>query len=209
VYGRNQTIEKETILMKRKTFDMIMTGGGAALLVLLVVAGALLVWAGSFANNQVHNQLARQNIYFSSAKMMNTPKSETYPQRAVIERYAGEQVLTGAQANAYAYKVQHDVIGLPDHGVYATLSKAALEHPTTAKLKALVTVAFRGTTLQGLLLEAYAFSIFGEIANIAAVAAFILAGVMLILTILGILHIRRTPDDAEFPRPRTPASVSA
>jgi hypothetical protein len=185
--------------MKRKTFDMILSGGGAALLVLLIVAGALLLVAGSFANNQVHNQLARQNIHFTSVKVMNTPKSETYPERSVIEKYAGEQVLTGAQAQAYAYKVQHDVWGLPDHGVYATLSKLAYEHKTTKKLAALVTVSFRGTTLQGLLLEAYAFSIFGEIANIAAIVVWALAGVMLILVVLGFLHLRRTPDDAEFP----------
>jgi hypothetical protein len=131
---------------------------------------------------------------------MNTPKSETYPQRSVIEQYAGEQVLTGAQAKAYAYKVQHDVFTLPDHGVYAKLATAAYQHPTTAKLKALVTVSFKGTTLQGLLLEAYAFSVFGEIANIAAIVCFVLAGVLLILTILGFWHLRRVTDDEEFPR---------
>lgn len=188
--------------MKRKTFDMVLTGGGAALLVLLVVAGALLIWAGSFANNQVHNQLARQEIFFSPAKVMNTPKSETYPERPVIEQYAGQQVLTGAQAKAYAYKVQHDVWGLPYHGVYAKIATAAYQHPTTAKLKAYVTVSFRGTTLQGLLLEAYAFSVFGEIANIAAICSFVLAGVMLVLTVLGLLHLRRVPEEEEFPRRR-------
>ena len=103
--------------MKRKTLDMILTGVGAGVVVLFVVAGVLLVWAGSFANNQVHNQLARQDIHFSTTKTMNTPKSETYPSRSVLLPYAGQQVLTGAQAKAYAYKIQNDVYGLPYHGV--------------------------------------------------------------------------------------------
>jgi hypothetical protein len=186
--------------MKRKTLDMVLTGVGAGVVVLLVVAGVLLVWAGSFANNQVHDQLARQNIHFSPTSVMNTPKSETYPERSVIEQYAGQEVLTGAQAKAYAYKVQHDVWTLPDHGVYSTIATAAYKHPTTAKLKALVTVSFKGTTLQGLLLEAYAFSVFGEIANIAAICCFVLAGLMLILTGLGFWHLRKVTEDLEFPR---------
>jgi len=192
--------------MKRKTLDMVLTGVGACVCVLLLVAGGLLVWAGSFANSQVHDQLARQDISFSPAKVMNTPKSETYPQRSVIEQYAGQQVLTGAQAKAYAYKVQHDVWTLPDHGVYALLATAAYQHPTTAKLKALVTVSFKGTTLQGLLLEAYAFSVFGEIASIAAIVCFVLAGILLILTILGFWHLRRVTDDEEFPHQKAAAA---
>ncbi len=192
--------------MKRKNLDMVLTGIGAGVCVLLLVAGGLLVWAGSFANNQVHDQLSRQNIYFSPTSVMNTPKSETYPQRSVIEQYAGQEVLTGAQAKAYAYKVQHDVWSLPYHGVYATIATAAYKHPTTAKLKALVTVSFKGTTLQGLLLEAYAFSVFGEIANIAAIACFVLAGVMLILTLLGFWHLRKVTEDEQFPHQKAAAA---
>ena len=61
---------------------------------------------------------------------------------------------------------------------------------------------FKGTTLRGLLLEAYAFWTFGQIALVAAIVSFILAGIMLILTLLGVLHLRRVPADAEFPKAR-------
>jgi len=47
-----------------------------------------------------------------------------------------------------------------------------------------------------LLLEAYAFSVFGEIAFWASVAAYILAAVMLILVVLGIWHLRKIPKEA-------------
>jgi len=58
---------------------------------------------------------------------------------------------------------------------------------------------FQGTTLRGLLLEAYAFGTFGQIALVAAIVSFVLAGVMLILVLLGVVHLRRVAPDAEFP----------
>ena len=56
---------------------------------------------------------------------------------------------------------------------------------------------FKGETLRGLLLNAYAFGTMGIIAGIAAVVAFIAAGLLLILCVLGILHARRTPSTVE------------
>ena len=66
---------------------------------------------------------------------------------------------------------------------------------TAAEAK--VQTVFQGTTLRGLLLEAYAFGTFATIALIAAIAAFALAGVMAVLVAFGFWHARRTPTDAE------------
>lgn len=186
--------------MKRKTFDLILTAVGGGLVVILVVAGALLLVGANYANSSVHNQLARQEITFPAVKTINTKHNENYASRSEILPYAGQQVLTGAQAKAYAYKVQMDMYGMPYHGVYSKISGYAITHPTTKKMAALVTVSFRGTTLQGLLLEAYAFSQFGVIATDGAIAAFSLAFVMLLLTGLGLWHVRRTPLGQEFPK---------
>ena len=57
--------------------------------------------------------------------------------------------------------------------------------------------SFQGTTLRGLLLEAYAFWKFGQIALNGAIASFILAGVMAVLVLLGLWHARRTSEEAE------------
>ena len=46
--------------MRRKTFDMILSAGGAVLVVVLLVAGGLGMWGYSFANTNVHDQLAQQ-----------------------------------------------------------------------------------------------------------------------------------------------------
>lgn len=186
--------------MKRKTFDLILTVGGAALVVILAAAGALLLVGANYANSNVHNQLARQEIYFPSRHTILTKHSENYISRSVQLPYAGQQVLTGDQAQAYAYKVQMDVYNMPFHGVYSKISSYAMTHPTTQKMAALVTTSFKATTLQGLLLEAYAFSQFGTIATDGAIAAFSAAFVMLLLTGLGLWHVRRTPVSVEFPK---------
>jgi uncharacterized iron-regulated membrane protein len=186
--------------MKRKTFDLMLTAVGGALVVILAVAGALLLVGANYANSSVHNQLARQDVTFPTAKTIMTKHSENYISRSVQLPYAGQQVLTGSQAKAYAYKVQMDVYGLPFHGVYSKISAYAMTHPSTKKMAALVTVSFKATTLQGLLLQAYAFGQFGLIATDGAIAAFCAALVMLVLTGFGLWHMRRTPVTEEFPK---------
>ena len=52
--------------MRRKTFDVLVSVGGLVLAAVLLVAGGLLVWGYSFANGQVHDQLAAQKIVFPS-----------------------------------------------------------------------------------------------------------------------------------------------
>ena len=60
--------------MRRKTFDMILSAGGAVLVVVLLVAGALGLWGYSFANSNVHNQLAQQQITFPPRRPSPTPR---------------------------------------------------------------------------------------------------------------------------------------
>ena len=60
---------------------------------------------------------------------------------------------------------------------------------------------FRGETLRGLLLNAYGFATMGQVVMVAAIAAFVGAGLMLILSVLGIWHLRRATPEAEvFPK---------
>ena len=50
--------------MQRKVFDLIASAGGAVMVIVLVVAGVLLMWGYTFANSNVHTQLAEQQIVF-------------------------------------------------------------------------------------------------------------------------------------------------
>ncbi len=191
--------------MKRKTFDGILTIVGAGLTIFLLVAGSLGLWAYSFANSNVHNQLAQQQITFPPASAFDHAQvgGEITPDMIpVVSQYAGQQLLTGKQAEAYA---DHFIaVHLQEIGggkTYSQLSNEALALPkgsaeyTAAEAK--VQTVFQGTTLRGLLLEAYAFWQMGQIALFAAIACFALALVMLVFTVLGFVHMRRTPDDAE------------
>jgi hypothetical protein len=45
--------------MQRRVFDTLVSWGGIVIVAVLVVAGALAFWGSSFANSNVHNQLAR------------------------------------------------------------------------------------------------------------------------------------------------------
>jgi hypothetical protein len=65
-----------------------------------------------------------------------------------------------------------------------------------AKLGDLRQTLFMGNTLRGLLLEAYAFGTLGNIAAIAALASLVGGILLLLLSIAGIVHIRRTPEEA-------------
>ena len=56
--------------------------------------------------------------------------------------------------------------------------------------------SFQGTTLRGLLLEAYAFSKIGAVMMWGAIASFMFALIMSLLVGLGFWHAARTPEEA-------------
>ncbi|MGP0109097.1 MAG: hypothetical protein ACLPR9_09590 [Acidimicrobiales bacterium] len=187
--------------MQRKFFDVFASAIGAVMVVALLVAGSLLMWGYSIANTNVHNQQAAQDITnptraeFAHAK----PGTEITPQMLpYLLKYAGHPLTTGAQAEAYAdHFIAYHLAEMPYNGVYAAVSTAARANPTNAKLAAEVQTVFTGTTLRGLLLEAYAFSVIATIAFWAGIAAFVLAGIMAVLVAFGFWHARRTPEDEE------------
>jgi hypothetical protein len=182
--------------MRRKAFDTILTAGGLVLAVVLLVAGGLLLWGHSYANNSVRDQLAEQQITFPpKAVFANPPAGSTEITPAMKQyllKYGGEQLLTGPQAKAYAdHFIAVHLSEMPYNGVFAKVSAASIAAPNNAALKAETSTVFEGTTLRGLLLEAYAFWEMGQLALIAAVCSFLLAAIMLILSGLGFAHLSR------------------
>jgi hypothetical protein len=190
--------------MRRKTFDMILSAGGGVLVIVLLAAGALGLWGYNYANSNVHDQLAAQQIFFPPASAFQHAKAGTEITPSMIpsvSKYAGMQLLTGQQAEVYANDfIKVHLSEMPYGGVYSKASAAVMADPNNAKLQGVVATIFKGTTLRGLLLEAYAFWTIGQVALWGAVVSFILAGVMLVLTLLGLLHFRRTPEEQEFPQ---------
>ena len=183
--------------MRRKTFDVLVSTAGFVLAAVLLVAGGLLVWGYSFANGQVHDQLAAQKIVFPTT---SNPEFKALPaaDQAAMSAYAGQPLTTGAQAKTYADNFISVHLNKMGNGLtYSELSAQSLAQPKNVALAGLVQTVFRGTTLRSMLLEAYGFWMFGQIALFAAIASFIGAALMLILSILGVVHERRVPAEKE------------
>jgi hypothetical protein len=197
--------------MRRKTFDSLVSAAGLLLVAVLLVAGGLLTWTSTYINNEVHNQLAAQQIYFPAANS----SAVAAPQFQAMRQYGGQLMTTGAQAEVYAgHFIANHLKVIGGGKTYAQLSTESIAQPTNAKLATQVATVFKGETLRGLLLNAYAFGTVGMIAGIAAVVAFVGAGLLLILCLLGILHARKTPSteellhqDATVPRELEPIGV--
>lgn len=190
--------------MKRKNFDKIVTAVGFGLTVFLFVAAGLLNWGASFASESVSSQLENQNISFPPAVGMPAETKEK------LAKWAEKPVTTGEMARDYSdlYIWEHmkassiAVMGKPAtysevSAAYMGLTRSANADPVeVAKLSDLRDTLFMGNTLRGMLLEAYAFGTMGVIAGYGALAALVGGLVMLLLSIAGLLHIRRTPDSA-------------
>jgi hypothetical protein len=187
--------------MGRRVFDVLTSAVGLVLVVVLLVAGGLLTWGYSYTHNNVHNQLAAQQIFFPPKAAFEHPQPGTEITAAMIpsvSQYAGQQLLTGPQAEAWAdHFIAIHLSEMPYGGVYSKISTAARAEPKNTKLAELETTSFQGTTLRGLLLEAYGFSKIGTIMLYGAIASFILALVMFGFVLLGFRHAQRTPPEEE------------
>jgi hypothetical protein len=190
--------------MKRRTFDKLVSYVGLGLAALLLIFGGLLNFGAGFANDSVHSQLENQNIAFPIEAGL---PSETKDQ---LLKWAGMQVVNGEMARDYSdlYIWEHmtasatAVMGKP--ATYSEVSSAYLAAQRSGgtdaaqlqKLSDLRDTLFMGNTLRGMLLEAYAFGTMGVIAGYAAIASFVGGLLFLLLGIAGLMHIRRTPEDA-------------
>ncbi len=175
--------------MQRRTLDRLTSYVGLTLTVILIVAGSILAWGNNFVTDQVRTQLAAQQIFFPAEGSPATKGAAFAPMR----EYAGQQLTTGAQAETYANSfIAPHLTGIGGGKTYAQLSAQAQANPTDTKLAATVNTMFRGETLRGLLLNAYAFGTMATLAGIAAILTFVGAGVMLLLSLLGLLHSRKT-----------------
>jgi hypothetical protein len=201
---------KEAPEMRRRTFDALATMAGLVLAVVLAIGGGLLLWGHSVVSTDVHTQLAAQKIVFPAA---GSPEIKALPaaDATAMTGYSGQLMTTGAQAQAYA---DHFIaVHLSEIGggkTYSQLSAAALAQPHNTKLAGQVAAIFKGTTLRGMLLNAYGWWQMGQIMLISAIVAFASSALFLILSLLGFWHLRRTgPESEVFPKVATRVEANA
>ena len=176
--------------MRRKSFDAVASAAG-----LVLAASGMLVWANGFTDNNFRAQLTEQNIFMPMAgsDQINDPLVKPY-----LSKYAGQQVVTGEQAKAFAdHYIKVHLNESTGGRSYSELSAASRADPTNTELQGLVQTSFRGETLRGLLLNAYAFGKMGEIALVGAWITLGTGTTLLVLAAAGLVHMRRTEYDVE------------
>lgn len=196
------------VAIKRRTVDTVLVSLGAVATVVFLVAGGLLTWGSSFADDYVGDELAAQNISFPPAEALIEEG------RQDLAKFGGEQVTTGEHAEAYASFIGGHVANIADGQTYAELggpqraAQAAVNEAVAAgapeaeiaelqaeadRISGQRDSVFRGEMLRGTLLNAYAWGTMGQIAGIAAMVAFAAAAVMFVLVVAGVIHLRKVP----------------
>ena len=192
----------------RKTMDKLVSWTGLIVAVVLLVAGGLLTWASNFVADNVKQQFSAQNI--------TMPVAAAFPkgQEKYLAPFAGQPLENGQQAKAYA---DHYILAHMNaqsggktysevSGEFMAMSKNPnADKAEVAKLGELRQSLFMGNTLRGLLLYGYAFDTIGRIAGFAAIGAFVGAGLLLVLSVMGLRHAARVRDEVPASTPRVQA----
>jgi hypothetical protein len=170
---------------------------GFALAAILLAAGGLLLWGSTYTHNMVHNQLAAQQIYFPPKAAFAHPKAGTEITPSMVpsvSQYAGQQLVTGQQAQSYADNfIAAHIANMTGGKTYAQLSAAALANPTNTKLAGQVATVFKGETLRAILLNAFGWWKVSQITYIAALVLFGLGGLTALASLFG-LTVGRHPE---------------
>ncbi len=159
---------RSPLLAKLTSLTSIATVAAAG----MIVVGALALVGGHYDKQVVHDQLAPQKIFF--------PKPATNPGLAA---YAGQQVLTGKQAKLYAQKqIGVDLTKVAGGKTYSQVSAewiaGGMKNTTLADER---TTLFMGETLNGLLLNAWGWSVLGGIATLAGFILILLGAALALL----------------------------
>ena len=186
---------------------------GFALSAVLLVSGGLLLWGSTYTHNMVHNQLAAQQIYFPPQAAFAHPQAGTEITPSMVpsvSQYAGQQLVTGQQAQSYADNfIAVHIANMTGGKTYAQLSTQAMAHPTDAKLAATVNTVFKGETLRSILLNAFGWWKVSQITYIASLVAFGLGGLALIASLFGLTLGRKDEITHEAISAETPKTTTA
>jgi hypothetical protein len=140
----------------------------------IIIVGILAVVGGNYDKQVVRDQLVPQKIFFPAA---NSPAM-----LPGVEKYAGQQLVNGAQAKAYANNfINVHLSKIAGGKTYAQVSAASIAAPTNTTLAAQKATLFQGETLRGLLLNAWGWSLVGTIATLAGFILIALGAALLLL----------------------------
>jgi hypothetical protein len=160
-------------------------------MVIILGAAAAMAFVGSdFSTSQIKAQIEPQKIMMPKEAQLEatiTEINEKYPDLtpyiADLRKYEGQQVLTGEQAHVFAeaYLGMHirDIDNGKPYSVLSSEARAEKDPALKAQKDAMVQTAFRGETLKSMLNQAWAFSVFGQMALYASIGLGLVALVVL------------------------------
>jgi hypothetical protein len=180
----------------RRTSRSIFSLAATGVAVILLAAGGMLMWGSAYVHNTVQGQLSSQQIYFPSASAFAHAKADTEITPNMIptvSQYAGEQLLTGQQAEAYAdhFIAQH-IYDMSGGKTYSQLSAESIAQPKNTALTGLVATVFKGETLRSMLLNAYGWWKVSQITYICSLVALSFGGLALLGGVFGFAAGRKT-----------------
>ena len=175
--------------MDRKGWDQLVSTAGAVLAIALLVLGSLAIYGGNFGRQNVRDRLEPQKITFPPLEAM-TPE-----EKADVGEFAGEQVTTGPQAEAFARYIGGHLTEVNEGATYSETSAAAreegLDPETAADLQIKADTLFKGETLRAILLNGYGWWTASTIALYAGYTMIAIGILFAILAVLGFRHARR------------------
>src|SRR5690348_3837748 len=181
--------------MRRFSTRTVLAIASAALAAMLLAVGGLLLWGSAYVHNTVQGQLAAQQITFPPAAAFAHPKAggEITPSMIPsVSQYAGQKLVTGQQAEAYADNfIAVHIANMTGGKTYSQLSAAAMEQPNNAKLQAQVATVFKGEALRSMLLNAYGWWKVSQITFISSLVMFGLGALSVGAGVYGFARIRR------------------
>jgi hypothetical protein len=175
--------------MNRKMWDQLVSTGALVVAVVLIVLGGLAVFGGNFGRQNVTDRLAPEKVFFAPLSAMSPEE------KASVGAFAGQQVTTGPQAEAFSRYIAGHLEFINDGKTYAETSAAArvegLDPKFAADLSAKADTLFKGEMLRSTMLNAYGW---WTVATIALFAGYVMIGaglILLVLALLGFRHAKR------------------
>lgn len=161
---------RSPLLARLTSLTAVTMVASAAMMILGVVA----LFGGNYTDQVVHDQLAPQKIFF--------PPAGSEALLPGVKQYAGQQLLTGDQAKAYANNfIGEHVKKIAAGQTYAEVSTKSQADPKNAELTGQKTALFQGETLRGLLLSAWGWSVVATIATLAGIILLVGGAILFLL----------------------------
>ena len=179
--------------MNRTAWDRIVSASAAVIAVAMIVLGGFAIYGGNFGRDNVQSRLVPEKVTFAPYDAMSPEEQQT------LGTFAGQQVTTGPQAEAFARYIAGHLLEVNDGKTYAETSAAAradgLDAKTAADLSVKADILFKGETLRSIMLNAYGWWTVATIALYVGYTMIVLGLLLGALAILGFRHAKRAETD--------------